>query len=293
LIFVSFQILEILNGSSSNVTFPAFLLEFGCDQTRVFYFQKESKMNLQHNALTNKLQDVDKNVRIKAALDIGALGVGALGNSTVLPALTAQLVQEPDFFVRENITWAIVRMGKAAVMPMMALLEHTDPMARFQAAHALSKLGDTRAVNALVIALQDEHLEVVQKAAFALGQLKDETAIPALVDLLGDKHPELQTTVQKALEGFGIAALPMLELAVHHQDWVAREQAVTLIGFMAEDTTIPLLTTALHDDHWQVRFAAVNALGAIQNPQAKDALQVSLNDQHQQIRLMAATFLAR
>jgi HEAT repeat protein len=245
-------------------------------------------MNLQTNTLTNKLQDVDKNVRIKAALDIGSLG-----DNLALPALIAQLVQESDFFVRENITWAIVRMGQVAVIPMLALLEHADPTARLQAAHALSKLGDTRAVNALVFALQDDHLEVVQKAAFALGQLKDEAAIPALTDLLGDKHPELQTTVQSALGGFGISALPMLERAVHHQDWVAREQAVTLIGFMAEDTTIPLLATALRDDHWQVRFAAVNALGAIQNPEAKNALQVSLNDQHQQIRLMAATFLAR
>ncbi len=240
------------------------------------------------NTQTNKLQDPDKNVRIQAALDIGSLG-----DSQALQALTAQLVLETDFFVRENITWAIVRMGQVAVMPMLELLEHTDPTARFQAAHALSKLGDTRAVNALVLALQDEHLEVVQKAAFALGQLKDDTAIPALVALLGDKHPELQTTVQRALEGFGIAALPILEQVLHHQDWVVREQAVTLIGFIAQDTRIPLLATALCDDHWQVRFAAVTALGAIRNPEAKDALQASLNDQHQQIRLMAATFLAR
>jgi HEAT repeat protein len=244
-------------------------------------------MTPQITVMTNKLQDLDKNVRIQAALHIGALG-----DHAALPALTTQLIQEPDFFVRENITWAIVRMGQAAVKPMMALLEHTDPMARFQAAHVLSKLEDTRAANALILALQDDSIEVVQKAAFALGQLKDDTAIPALVDLLGDKHLELQTTVQRALEGFGTAALPMLTLALHHQDWSTRAQVVTLIGFMTKDTIIPVLATALSDDHWEVRFAAVTALGATQNPKAKEVLRPLLNDPHERIRLMTARFLA-
>ena len=126
--------------------------------------------------LLTDLLHPDKNVRIEAALEIGKRA-----DPIALPVLLDRLGAEPDFFVRENVTWAVVRMGDAAVLPVIALLANGDAAARFNAAHALSKLADSRAVPALLSTLDDPDPALVQKAAYALGRIRDARALPALV----------------------------------------------------------------------------------------------------------------
>ena len=43
----------------------------------------------------------------------------------------------------EHITWALVRAGEAALLPLMHLLKGRDPRVRYDAAHVLGKIGDS------------------------------------------------------------------------------------------------------------------------------------------------------
>lgn len=62
-----------------------------------------------------ELHNLDKNVRLRAVM---ALGQAA--DVATLPALLDHLRVEPDFFVRDNLSWAIARCGDGAVMPLIA-----------------------------------------------------------------------------------------------------------------------------------------------------------------------------
>ena len=98
-------------------------------------------MNATLNTLIEELRHPDKNVRSKAALSLGKLG-----DASVLNTLLHALGSEPDLFVREDITWALVRIGGVALEPLIDLLYNTNPAVRFHAAHVLSKMADARAV---------------------------------------------------------------------------------------------------------------------------------------------------
>ena len=171
------------------------------------------------------LEHADHNVRGRAALTLRTLGdVGAVD------ALIRALRTEPNLFVRENITAALVRLGDATLSPLIHLLGDTSPAVRHDAAHALSKIGDARAVDALIDTLQDHDVTVVTKAAFALGRIGDARAIPALVGLLGHESREMQSTLASVLERFGRPAVPPLLDRLEDERWQAREHAAYILG---------------------------------------------------------------
>lgn len=142
-----------------------------------------------------ELTHLDKNARLRAVM---ALGQAAESES--LPALLQQLRVEPDFFVRDNLCWAIARCGEGAAVPLIALLADGAADVRYHAAHALSKLGDVRAVDALITLLDDVDADVVQKAVFALGRLRDTRALPALASQIGGGTRELVIARKEAFE---------------------------------------------------------------------------------------------
>src|ERR1700730_4677749 len=102
------------------------------------------------NTQIERLEHADHNVRGRAALTLRTLG-----DAGAVDALLRALCTEPNLFVRENITAALVRLGDAALSPLIHLLGDASPAVRHDAAHALSKIGDARAVDALIGTLKD------------------------------------------------------------------------------------------------------------------------------------------
>jgi len=241
-----------------------------------------------NNILIEQLHHLDRNVRSQAALDLGKLGDARLSD-----VLVHALYNETDFYVREDITWALVRMGDAAVQPLIDLLQHPNPSARHHAAHVLGKIGDSRAVDALIDALQDTDVTVLSKTIFTLGQLGDVKAVPAIVQLLGHEHHEVQTTVTNALERFGAAPQPFLIEALRHERWQVREQSADILGLIGNREIVPLLANLLTDEHWQVRFSAVTALGHLGGTQAKAALQTITDDPNPKVSGLVPKILKR
>src|SRR5690349_20088578 len=110
------------------------------------------------NTLIERIHHIDRNARSAAVMELGKLA-----NADALAALLDVLGVEPDFYVREDISWALARIGDAAVLPLIDRLRDENPAIRHHAAHVLIKIGDRRAIEGLIEALQDSDATVVTK----------------------------------------------------------------------------------------------------------------------------------
>lgn len=238
--------------------------------------------------LIEQLSHPDRNVRSEAALSLGKLG-----DPSAVDALLKALVADSDLFVREDITWALVRLGDFAVQPLIDLLQDANPAARHHAAHALGKIGDKRAVEPLINALNDDDRNVLLKSAFTLGQFGDVKAIPALINLLGHGDTEVQSMIDNVLERFGASTLQPLIDSLDHERWQVREQAADILGLIGDQDVVPLLIDMLDDPEWQVRFAAMNALNHIGGIKSKKAIMGMGNDSDERVRALIPKLVKR
>ncbi|MCP2342512.1 HEAT repeat domain-containing protein [Actinomadura rupiterrae] len=100
-------------------------------------------------------------VRLRAAMAVG---------TNPDPRFVAELIErsavEPEFFVRDMLTWALTRHAPSETVPrLMDELASPRPQARSQALHTLSKIGDRRAWPAITRAhLTDPDDEVARAA---------------------------------------------------------------------------------------------------------------------------------
>ncbi len=85
-----------------------------------------------------------------------------------------------DDDVRVNSRRSLVAMGKTAVAPLAKGLENKKYLLRWEAAKALSEIGEPAAAPALVKALEDEEFDVRWIAAEGLVKMNIHGAIPLL-----------------------------------------------------------------------------------------------------------------
>lgn len=171
------------------------------------------------------LENSDPSVRVRAAMAIG---------TNPDPALVGRLVDrcavEPDFFVREALTWALTRHPASVTVPrLVAALDPGGPQARSQALHTLSKIGDRQAWPAITRALLTDPDDEVAKAAWrAAVVLVPDGEVPGLVAVLatqlGRGGRETQLSLSRALVALGEVILPALRSAA--DDPAVRAHAV-------------------------------------------------------------------
>ena len=88
--------------------------------------------------LKTLLASSDQSVRLKAAL-----AAGTSPDPEFIEILVAQCGHEPDFFVRDTLSWALMRHDvKKVVKRLESELHSSNPQAKSQAIHTLSKIGD-------------------------------------------------------------------------------------------------------------------------------------------------------
>ncbi|MEU1884883.1 HEAT repeat domain-containing protein [Micromonospora sp. WMMD987] len=160
------------------------------------------------------LASADPSVRLRAALAIG---------TAPDPAFVAPLVDrcatEPDFSVREMLTWALTRHQPEETVPrLVAALGSPRAQARSQALHTLSKIGDRRVWPAITRALlTDPDDEVARSAWRASVALVPDGAEPGLAAVLatqlgrGDRATWL--SLSRALTALGEVVAPLLHTA--------------------------------------------------------------------------------
>ncbi|MBL8155592.1 MAG: HEAT repeat domain-containing protein [Anaerolineae bacterium] len=237
-------------------------------------------------SLIAQLQDAQPNVRSKAAL-----GLGQLGDPQAIEALIGTLCHDPELNVQEDATWALVRIGAAAVEPLIHALSDPSAAARHNAAHTLGKIGDGRAVDGLIGALRDGDAPVRLKAAYALGQIGDGRAAQGLVDLLADPDLNVRWMAVEVLER--LKAVEAVLPALGHAEADVREQAAAILGLIGDRRAAEGLIRAARDETWEVRVAAIQALGEIGDQDALLSLGDLRDDPDARVRAMVTKMLNR
>ena len=84
------------------------------------------------------LDSPDQSVRLKAAL-----AAGTYPEDEFIEILISQCAIEPDFFVRDTLSWALMRNDVSKVVRYLETeLQSSNNQAKSQAIHTLSKIGD-------------------------------------------------------------------------------------------------------------------------------------------------------
>ncbi|WP_375389841.1 HEAT repeat domain-containing protein [uncultured Amnibacterium sp.] len=180
--------------------------------------------------LAQRLRAADGSVRLQAALSAG---------SDPDPATAEVLVQrcgaEPDFFVRDMLTWALTRLPADVTVPrLVAELSSPFPQARSQALHTLSKIGDSGALPALTAALlhdeEDEVARAAWRAAVVLTPAEERAALAAdLAGELGRRSRECWRSLSEALVALGEDARAPLDGAATSGAFPVRVHAAATV----------------------------------------------------------------
>ncbi|MHC3464589.1 HEAT repeat domain-containing protein [Streptomyces flavovirens] len=173
------------------------------------------------------LENADASVRLRAALAVG---------TTPDPRFVGKLVErcavEPEFHVRDMLTWALIRHPSSTTIPgLVGELGSERAQARSQALHTLSKIGDRQAWPAITRALltdaDDEVARSAWRAAVVLVPDGEETGLAGvLVTQLGRGERETRLSLSRALIALGEVITPALRGATTDADPRVRQHAI-------------------------------------------------------------------
>ncbi|TDB73418.1 HEAT repeat domain-containing protein [Micromonospora sp. KC721] len=173
------------------------------------------------------LQSSNSSVRLRAAL-----AVGAAPDPRFVDTLIERCATEPDFYVRDMLTWALTRHSPAVTVPKLVdELRSERGQARSQALHTLSKIGDRRAWPAVTRALLTDADEEVARAAWRAAVVLvpdgEEAELAAVfATQLGRGERETQLSLSRALIALGEVIMPALSAAGTSPDPRVRQHAI-------------------------------------------------------------------
>lgn len=176
--------------------------------------------NTLHTHLSAALAAEDKSTRLKAAL-----AIGSEPQPDLVDTLVARRAIEPDFYVRDMLSWALTRLPREiTVAKLLAELRSERAQARSQALHTLSKIKNGSVWSAITRSvLRDTNDEVARSAWRAavvlvpVGQEKD--LAEELSAQLGRGSREVQLSLSRALVVLGEGViLPILRKAIANAD---------------------------------------------------------------------------
>ncbi|WP_218024247.1 HEAT repeat domain-containing protein [Nocardia speluncae] len=176
--------------------------------------------------LLRALAAPDSSTRLQAALAAGTHPAPEL-----VDALVQRCAVEPDFFVRDMLTWALTRLPAEVTLPKVrAELDSGHAQARSQALHTLSKIGDRAAWPAITRSLlrdsDDEVARTAWRAAVVLVPDAEQGALAAeLATQLGRGDREVQLSLSRAFVALGEVAEPVLDAAAIGRNPAVRAHA--------------------------------------------------------------------
>ena len=120
-----------------------------------------------------------------------------------------QELMEGDAYVRLEAAEALGKLkNNRAVEPLIEALHDDDEDVRAEAAKALGEIGSAKAIASLIEALEDNHSEVRESAEEALGRIRDATQREEVIEPPKDSDEDFQL---EPMEGHGKAGLPRVE----------------------------------------------------------------------------------
>jgi HEAT repeat protein len=199
---------------------------------------------------------------VARATELATLGHHAPLDPDARDRLLAAIDGDADPRVRAAALGALVRAAPAdAYAPWVRALADPAPAVRRRSAELAPALNDSSVAPALVGALADPDVTVVEAAAWSLGELGD------------------------AARAAG-AVLALAEVTRVHRDALAREAAVAALGALGDVDALPVILDACRDKP-AVRRRAVLALAPFDGPEVDAAIDAALTDRDWQVRQAA------
>lgn len=178
---------------------------------------------------------------------------------------------------------------------LLAFVQDTrqDAALRTFAIWLIARLGDTRAVSALLMALTDtNHPTVRREAALRVAEIGKQGAPEALAPLLHvlqtDSEAQVRVAAAYALRWFKgtaderVVATLLNTLQNQQEDAVVRGEAAESLGELGAHQAVPALITTLRDPAANVRLESAFALGLLGDARALPELAwVAATDQGQ------------
>jgi len=174
--------------------------------------------------LVARLGAGDASARLRAAMTVGE-------QPGLIEALLERCSVEPDFFVRDMLTWALTRLPSESTVPALLVeLGSEIAQARSQALHTLSKIGDATTWPAITRSLlHDADDEVARSAWRAAVVLVPDGARKELAgDLaaqLGRGDRKVRLSLSRALVALGDEIEPALREGMASTDPKVRVHA--------------------------------------------------------------------
>ncbi|MFD7527133.1 MULTISPECIES: HEAT repeat domain-containing protein [unclassified Streptomyces] len=184
------------------------------------------------------LEDGRASVRLRAAM-----AVGTAPDPRFVDKLVERCAVEPEFFVRDMLTWALTRHPVSLTLPLLVREVRSEhAQARSQALHTLSKIGDRRAwpviTRALLTDADDEVARSAWRTAVVLVPEGEESALAVvLATQLGRGERETQLSLSRALVALGEVIVPALHAATSSPDPDAHAHALATRQLLRDPDT--------------------------------------------------------
>jgi HEAT repeat protein len=195
-------------------------------------------INTTNGTQQNALSAEDSSVRLKAAM-----AAGSDPDPGLLETLVERCAVEPDFFVRDMLSWALTRLSPELTLPRLRReLDSERTQARSQALHTLSKIGDGRAwawiTRDLLRAADDEVARTAWRVAVALVPEDEKKDLAGeLVRQLGRGDRTVRLSLSRALVDLGDVIEPALETAAANPDPAVAEHAHATVLLLQDPET--------------------------------------------------------
>lgn len=244
-----------------------------------------------HEAVVPLMQAVqDENVDVRTA---ALFALGEIADPVSASAILACL-GDTEWQVRVEAAGALSRIGGDALLPLLQMIESSNPEERLLATHGLWATQDGRALSKLITALGDEY---IQYEAIEALTGSGTSAVQPLLNCLtrDDMTSRIRANAVKVLckmyKDFPDIADPVLAMRVDASEEVRDSLAGGLLYLSRADHAFEVLLQLLNDASTKVRSTAIHNARNWGNKQLSPELVPLLADDDSNVRSAAASAL--
>lgn len=183
--------------------------------------------------LRSLLDSPDQSVRLKAAL-----AAGTYPEPDFIEVLISQCATESDFFVRDTLSWALMRNDIPQVVKRLETeLQSANTQAKSQAIHTLSKIGDKNNYKLITDEMLFDADDFVASTAWRAASVlvpEDEkpNLVAKLITQLGRGDSDTQFGLTRFLCALGDCIVePLTQAAKSSDEAVSNQAKFTILRF--------------------------------------------------------------
>jgi hypothetical protein len=183
--------------------------------------------------LQTLLASSDQSVRLKAAL-----AAGTYPDPEYIELLIAQCELESDFFVRDTLSWALMRHDVTKVVKRLETeLRSSNPQAKSQAIHTLSKIGDKANYPLITDEMLFDPDDFLASTAWRVASVlvpddQKMILVKMLITQLGRGDSDIQFGLTRFLCALGECIVePLMEASKSADETISNQAKFTLLRF--------------------------------------------------------------